>query len=205
MAENRIVSVRFQRRLAEELDIDNPAPVPVLAPEIVPVMVVESERPELLHLMAEHRFSSSFALAGVAAEYTYYHLWNPANSGIIAVVEEFAIAAGSSDDYDFGPAVDTFIASLGARAGYALDARLPQNPLGRPCMCEPYAGTDPNTGGVSSFARVRGLANQTCFVKNLNYVLDPGAGFGIFCGTVNVTRGGYIWWRERKATNGELV
>lgn len=124
---------------------------------------------------------------------------------MIIVVEQFGVGAGTSDDYDFGVANAAFVASLGGRAAYCLDSRVPQNALGRPCVAEPYTGTDPATGGVATFGRVRAIANVTYILNPFNYVLAPGTGFGVFANTVNITRNGFFFWRERAAKDGELT
>lgn len=207
MPENRIVTARFQRRLAEELNIDAPAPVPVLAPEIVPVMVVENERRELQHLMQEHRFGCTLTIANVAAEYVYFFLQNPADSGSLVIVESFGIGCAANQTFDFGEGNSTFVASLSGRNADCLDQRIAQNALGRPCVANPLVGTDPNTGGVVNLiGRGRAAANAaTSRFCDLDYILAPGNIFGIFITTVNVGIDGYCWWRERVATNGELV
>lgn len=197
---------RFQRRLTRELEIPGHQPAPVLAPEIQPVLVIESERTELLHLQHEHRFACTLTLNAVPAEYYYFHLWNPAGSGMLMVVESFAIEdTGAVAVFDMGVANLAFYAVLAGRASYCLDTRLPQNAIGRPGLGDPLVGTDPNTGGIAAFGRFRSTNNGNSNIINLNYVISPGTGFGIWNPVVNKTHSGFCIWRERPAKDGELT
>lgn len=206
MALNDIGQDRFQRRLTKELDIQGDKPSGVLAPEIQPVLIIEGERPELLHLQREHRFAATLTLAAVVGEYYYFALWNPANSGMIAVVERFSINSITGvTSWDFGPAIATILPSLAGRAAYCLDTRLPQNPLGRPGVCEPYCGTDAGTGGLAVFGRTRSNANYFQPPIELNYVITPGTGFAIRDIVANQSEIGWMIWRERRAEDGELT
>lgn len=195
---------RFSRRLQRELAISGESPAPVTAPEIQPVIVVENERPELQHLALEHRFSATMTLGAVAGEYYYFHLWNPATSRSLLIVEEFNVCAPSTQSFDFGVANIAFYASLSGRAAYCLDARVPQNAIARPCVGDPMCGTDVNTGGIATFGRIRTIGSAMYRVLP-GYVLAPGDGFGIFQPAVNLDVVGYIWWRERVAMDGELT
>lgn len=205
MALNQIGQERFQRRLTRELEIGGDQPSPVLAPEIQPVLVLEGERPELLHLQGEHRFICTLTLAGVVAEYYYFHLWNPAGSGMLVTVEGVEVMNADADAWmDMGPAILTMKPSLAGRAAYCLDTRVPQNPLGRPGVAEPLVGTDVATGGIASFGRF-GLPQYHSFWRRLDYTLSPGNGFGLFDPYQNESIYGYCIWRERVAKDGELT
>lgn len=205
MALNEIGQDRFQRRLNRELRIPGDQPAPILAPEIQPVLVVEDERPELLHLALEHRFCCTLTLAAVVNEYYYFHLWNPAGSNMLMVVERVVVTDASGNmQMDFGPAIATMIPSLTGRAAYCLDTRVPQTPLGRPCVAEPYVGTDLATGGIATFGRL-GAVVQTPSCIDLDYVMHPGNGFGMMDTAVNEGIVGWCIWRERRAESGELT
>lgn len=198
-------ATRFNTRITKELSVDGDHPVPVVAPEIQPVIVLEGYRPELLHLQREHRFICTLTLGAVAGEYYYFHLWNPAGSNTMVVVEGFEVCNSSANAWmDMGPAVVAMKASLTGRAAYCLDTRLPQNALGRPGIAEPLCGTDPATGGIAAFGRF-GLPQYVSVYRSLDYVLSPGAGFGLFDPYVNEAIHGYCIWRERRFENGELT
>jgi hypothetical protein len=124
---------------------------------------------------------------------------------MLVILEQFCITNLSTNAYiDFGVANLTWKASLGARASYSLDTRLPQNPLGRPGVAEPLVGTDPATGGVAAFGRI-GQPQFHALAYHINYVIAPNTGFGLFDPFVNEDFCGYFWWRERRARDGELT
>lgn len=200
---NEINAARFNERLSRELAIDG-APAPILAPEIQPSIILENERPENLYWQGERRYSMSLSLSGVSGEYYYAAIWNPAASKVLVIVEKFAIGVTSTTYVDFGPLVYGIVASLSGRATYCLDTRVPQNALGWPCTSMPYVGSDPGTGGIANFGRMRIGTNEMHTVDPLGYVLTPGNGFGIFLATVNIGVAGYLFFRERNAERGEL-
>jgi len=203
MPTNDIGQDRFQERLTKELKIKGAMPAPVLAPEIVPVLIVEGERPENLHIQREHRFAASLTLGGVALEYYYFQLLNPAGRDGLVVVEEFGVSCVSNNTFvDFGFADPAVTASLGLRGSYCLDTRVP-GWLPRGGMAGALAGTDVNAGLIDVFGRIQTLAS-TMNVVRPNIVLTAGHGFSIWCGLLVEPIAGYIIWRERQATDGEL-
>lgn len=205
MALNEIRGGKFQRRLTKELDIPGDEPSPVLAPEVQPVIVVEGERPELMYLEREERFGGSLALGAVAGEFAYAFVVNPAGSQALITVTDVFLAASATSAYDLGEYNPTFVASLAGRLYDALDQRIHQTATGQPGLAQFWMGTDPNTGGVTNVVlRVRTLANFLNHVQP-NYVLQPGEGFGIWQDPVNTAFYGGVWWRERRAEDGELT
>lgn len=204
MPTNDIGQDRFQARLTKELRIKGSMPAPVLAPEIVPVLVVEGERVENLHLQREHRFACTLTLGGVVNEYTYFQLWNPEGAHGLVVVEEFGIACpGVQGNHDFGYAEAGVTASLGARDSFCLDSRIPGR-VPRQGVALPFMGTDLGGGFLEVFGQVRGAADTTNIIR-VGLVLTPGFGFSIQCNHVNTMVDGWCFWRERQAEDGELI
>ena len=204
MPTNDIGQDRFQARLTKELRIKGSMPAPVLAPEIVPVLIVENERTENLHLQREHRFSCTLTLAGVANEFYYFQLWNPAGAHGIVVVEEFGLTdVASTGAVDFGYADVAVKASLGARDSFCLDTRVPGR-TPRQGVALPFVGTDLGAGIIDVFGRT--LCGTTWFPQiKPNVVLTPGYGFSIWCSVVQQGIAGYCFWLERQAEDGELI
>ena len=205
MPTNDIGQDRFQARLTKELRIGGSMPSPVLAPEIVPVLVVEGERPENLHLQRERRYSCTLALAAVAGEYFYFQLNNPAGRNGIVVVEEIGVCRGSAGTsiIDFGYANATLSPSLAARDSYCLDTRTPGR-TPRAGVAEVLVGTDAGAGSLQVFGRCRGAGERTLIVRP-NVVLTPGFGFSVWNTFANEAFAGYCFWREREMMNGELT
>lgn len=206
MGFNDIGQTRFQRRLTHELKIKGDQPSPVLAPEIQPVLVVEAERPELLHLQGEWRYSHGATNAAVGGEYWYWMLQNPAGSNTLIIVEEVQwcdITATST--LHCGVGVVAYLASLAGVVAACLDTRVPQNVLGRPCIGAPFMGTDPGAIGLATQAVVRATQNVMVGWKPLNYVLPPGYIFALRIEAVAQAMCGYVIWRERAAEVAELA
>lgn len=203
MPTNDIGQDRFQARLTKELKIKGSMPAPVLAPEIVPVLLVEGERPENLHIQREHRFAVSLTLGAVAGEYMYFQVWNPAGRDGLIVIEEVALSKPAAIiQFDWGVADVAVKASLGARDTYSLDTRLPGPNPGRG-VGEALVGTDAGMGFLDVCGRCHAPSNDMGVVRP-NMVLSPGYGFGIQNLWVNEAVAGWCMWRERQATDGEL-
>lgn len=208
MSLNNIGQDRFSRRLTRELEIQGDQPAPVLAPEIQPVLVVEGERPENLHLARERRFGSSMVLGAVAGEYWYCYLMNPATSNVLIILEQ-ASMGGSAAPTRFGigtpvPAVVP-VASLAGRTYDSLDQRVPQTPTGQNGQALLYAGTDAAAGGVVNVVADFYLLANTMYDCKIDFVVQPGESVGLWCGVLNTTVYGHLWWRERPLVYGELT
>lgn len=205
MPTNDINQDRFQARLTKELRIKGSMPAPVLAPEIVPVLIVEGERPELLHLQREHRFCCTLTLGAVVNEYYYFQLNNPAGALGLVVVEEIGVTRGSgaTSTVDFGFADAAVTASLAARDMYSLDSRIPGRNPNR-AVAQALIGTDLAAGLMDVFGRFRTNGESMVIIRP-NVVLTPGFGFGLWNSNVNEPIAGYCFWRERQAEVGELT
>lgn len=201
MPTNDIGADRFQARLTKELRIKGSMPAPVLAPEIVPVLVVEGERPENLILQRERRYACGLTLGAVAAEFYYFQLNNPAGRNGVVIVEEIGISC--ANPWDFGYSDDAVTASLGLRASYCLDTRVPWHGP-RIGIGNPVIGTDIAAGLINVFGRVNSGAATFVVIKP-NVVLTPGHGFSIWVTVLNVMVHGYMIWRERQLEDGELI
>jgi hypothetical protein len=212
MPENRIVTSRFQRRLAELFDLDTPAPVGVLAPEIVPVVVIPF-RPEDLHLQDEHLFFTNLTVAGVVGEYTYCALDNPTDSGMLVIVEEIVLSkhTGVQTHWVGRPATGGragLLATLTSGATYCADSRVPVTATGVSGVANIYRGTDAAGNRVSQMIRLKPGVDATSPMEHLrmDYVLSPGNCLGIVePDATNLGMSGWIRWRERRANRGELI
>ena len=203
MPENDIGQDRFNRRLTKEMNIKGAMPAPVLAPEIVPVVIVEDERTENLHLQLEHRFGCTLTLGAVAGEYYYFQLWNLAGTDSLVVVEEFGVGCVNNvQAFDFGYANLTLKPSLGLRAHFCLDTRAAKW-VPRTAHAGPMVGTDAGGGALQVFGRCSTLQAKSIIVRP-NVVLSPGHGFSIWVPTANKDINGWCFWRERHAESGEL-
>ncbi|GAI36512.1 unnamed protein product, partial [marine sediment metagenome] len=177
----------------------------VLAPEIVPVIIVEDERVENLHLQREHRFGCNITLAGIVNEYFYFQLNNGADRNGLIVIEEVGICdtSGAFGPCDWGYSDPAVTASLAARDMYCLDSRIPGRNPNR-SVADALIGTDLGAGLIDVFGRSSSIVNDTTIIHP-NLVVTPGYGFSIWNVTVNHPMAGWCFWRERQAEDGELI
>lgn len=94
---NDIQVARFNSILHKLLGIREGAPAPVLAPEIIPTVALEVDRPEWSFLGGEHLAVGDYSVAASAAEYSYASILNPTGSNALCVVESFRIQALTPD------------------------------------------------------------------------------------------------------------
>lgn len=79
--------VRWQNKLRAMLGVRGENPVPSVA-ELVPVIVVEEDRPEWGYAGQERRFATAnLSQGGFGGEFGYIVLINPVGTGIVATVE----------------------------------------------------------------------------------------------------------------------
>lgn len=93
---NEIQSGRFNAVLHKLLDMKEGAPAPMLASEIFPVIVIESDRPEWDFLQGIRNQGTNAAIAAVAAQRSKFRLRNPTGSGAIAVVESIVLRSDTT-------------------------------------------------------------------------------------------------------------
>lgn len=73
--------------LTRRLGMPGGSPAPSLAPEIMPQLVLESDRPEWGWLKGEMRCSGYFYAGAVAGQYAYIQFYNPPSSQSIITID----------------------------------------------------------------------------------------------------------------------
>lgn len=191
----------FDQILTKRLVGPGGAMAPSAAPELFPVIVLESDRPEWPYLYGGRRIAGTFDVAGGGAGlFSTVRLRNPANSSCLAVIErvEFLVNAATSvtlirsvDAGELGGAVVT---------GAHLDFRVVQDGLGGPGSqvvgsSEALAAAPLNALTVWRWASVP--ANVIQERVALGIVLAPATAINLRCQTDNIRLAGTIMWRER--------
>jgi len=170
-----------------------------LSPEISPVFILESERPEWEFLKGEKPMSSVFALAGVAAQNYAYRLVNPVGSGVMAVLGTWTITAES--EFDLLIERNTTQGSLATVLNTV--SRDTRYPIVNASACVASQATNVAASGQAWWS-AHVIPNVPVEVR-APFVLLPGhqVQFSTI-GTVNVSVRGNLEWLERRADVLEL-
>jgi hypothetical protein len=201
---NEILVGRYNSLLTKLLSIKGPAPSPVVAPEIMPVLTLESDRPEWLFLGGQRLLwglalqNSAVALRALSA------LENPAGSGVLVVLERLSfIAVTGAMPFHIRPISGA--SGLPASGGaVARDTRL--NPAGTAVssaaiMNSGQAGAPPINGSDAyhSVAPVNVVQEIP-----IQLMLTPGFGVVVY-GEAAVGQDYRLtwWWRERALEEAE--
>lgn len=185
---------RFNRLLQRLLEIKADPPAPDLAGEIMPVIVLEGDRPEWLYLMGHRLIAVGFSLGAAAGQPNLIRVRNPAASGVIATAD--AMLLGSSTAHSVNLRIGRAAADLGTTfATMVLDQR-----MGAANASSLIASSDQTGAAVvgTSIGRARVPAEDSLvFPAAYRFVLAPGDSFDIFSSESNLTWAGVFTFRER--------
>lgn len=163
-----------------------------LSPEISPIFVLESERPEWEFLKNEKLMSNVFAPSPVAAQQTAVRIRNPSGSGAVAVFTRMWLSAA----IPIG-----FIAERNTDQGnlttvlptVARDTRTQE--LNASAL---VASQTSNAAASGSSFWSSNLIGDTPAINNIPFILTPGNQIQITSLTVNAGLRGTLDWRERR-------
>lgn len=163
-----------------------------LSPEISPVFILESERPEWEFLKNEKLMSSVFGLSAVAAQNSVYRLRNPAASGVVAVISAFMLSVGVASEVlaerdDDNGNLGTVLPTV------SRDTRLPV--LNASALIASQGNNVALSGEAWWTAQI--LAD-TSIPQLLTFVLSEGQEIDLLTINVNVRIRGWVHWRERR-------
>jgi len=191
--QNEIQVGRFNALLSKLFGITG-APSPVLATDVFPNIVVESDRPEWSFLKGEKLLGGYYGLAaGGAGTYGKLQLWNPAGSGVLAVVEKFFITATANTSW-YALFSQTLVSATSATLR-SRDTRAAVNPT-----CYLRYLVDASTPGN----RLIGgdCTSGSPVILDIPMIVSPGYGFHIQLGA-NTTAYVAMLWRERVLERSE--
>lgn len=203
---NEILDGELNQLLVRRLGMHGGAPAPALFPEISPSLVLENDRPEWSFLKNERLFGICDLQVGAAGEQTVGTLFNPAGSGVLAVVTRVSMSHNVASRILLS--IDN-----GINLGDFDTTHLPQprdgrQPFGVSTGATLFVGSGDLVGGFNPpnplhvFQPVAGGITE---VYDQPIVLTPGTGLFWDTDTNNVqVRFGFAW-RERRALGVELA
>ncbi|OJB11572.1 hypothetical protein [Burkholderia ubonensis] len=139
--------------------------------------------------LANAAFTGNGVQAAVASQFSRVQLWNPANSGMRAVVESVSIhvPAGLTAALYYVTAAITTLEEVG------------QSKLagGAPAKCSIYIDSNASAPAFPLLMQIAAPANSTTmFQPKEPFVLPPGYGLEIYSSTLNAMLGGNFEWYE---------
>lgn len=200
---NEILTGALSQVLAKRLGMQTGTPAPTLAPEIMPVVSVEADRPEWKALANEGYFGAGGAVAaGGAGTFSRVLMINPASSGVIAVIEYIT---GQATGGVLAELETTYTSALhSAVQTVARDTRFRTGNAVVPfksATCGVFTKADGASYGTHIIARWTGAAEYTQPI-----ILTPGCQLLISAVSANALISPWcLAWRERPAVQGELV
>jgi hypothetical protein len=199
---NEVQVGRFSHLLERLLSMKGELATQQLAPELLPVLCLENDRPEWAALANERLCYGGGAQGAVAGEFAAVQLVNPPTGDTLMVLDRMIISPFSADSLSFG-AINTLFSGGGVSLGNTAfrDGRLTQ-------------GVDTTRGIVASQTSVgfpmTGVMSINPVAANLlpidmpfPYVMQPGRGIGVAVAAVNVALIVAFFWRERKLEASE--
>jgi hypothetical protein len=197
---NEIQIGRLNGLLHKLLDMKEGAPAPTLATDVFPMLVLESDRPEWLFLSGQRMCGALRQTAATVGQYSHAGLWNPAGSGVLAVVREITIWPVAVDLYfalEKGSAKkDT------AGVGVILDTRGWPDSTHYQSTVYPYSYTNAVATGFS-FAFIRTLASGVPMQLTHPIVLGPGTNLLVRPSAANTAINVNFKWMERPLAPSE--
>lgn len=205
---NEILEGKLNQLLAARFAMQTGTPSPTLAPEIMPVVVLESDRPEWARLRQELPFGGSGTVAGVAATNSWVALRNPAGSRILATILG---AIASTEVAASIIQTSRIIASSGFTPDSTVGGQLlyggTVEPGTRVSQARIEVGTDALVeAAVGLQWRWRSATlSERVDVLLQPIVLWPGSTWLIYADAADSDLFVNLAWRERVLTGGELV
>lgn len=189
MPMNEIQVGRWNSVLHKLLAMKEGAPSPLLAPEVFPVVVLESERPEWAFLGGEKLCVGQISRAADVGNFSFVYFVNPIDSGTLAV-----ITAVLSNDPDNTHLFSSGTGVVATAFGAQLDSRSGVFPT-----------TIASTSGFASGVAVARPGTPLTFLWMLRgvaytmfpIILSPGAFLNIAGNVVNRSLNITFHWRER--------
>jgi len=201
---NQIGESGLNEIITRRLTTPGGSAAPAVAPEIFPVLVLESDRPEWGVLKGENPFAvSRVAAAPGVGNFLTHALVNPTGSGVIVVVKRLAAVAGTGL-VRVGVAENGTYGAGGVQGiGIPTDSRI-----------SAFAGAVFTRRSASSLTELIGAGAVTPSplwfgeaTTNLDipFILKPGWGMFVATNSSNTALTTNIFWTERKAQPGELA
>jgi len=206
---NGINDFALNQYLARRLNVtDSPAPANTLAPEVMPVLLALQPSQEDLYLRGERSCGVSSAVSALALNYSVITLSNPANSGMLVLLDWMQLYFGTANHYQNHFLERVSLPAMGAVNGSVLDSRWPLATGGaRRHAAIVGAGntvTAPNINWAR-FLNTRSPGTLQNDQYNLGLTIAPGSMYICYTEALASDIGLSLKWRERPAQPSELV
>jgi len=195
--QNEIQVGRFNAILSKLTGITG-APSPVMATDVFPMLALEVDRPEWSFLGGERLGWMRWTDAAVAANYSSVGIRNPANSGVLVVIERIEAHISAAGQWFVGVRANTTVDASGTclardsrfvAAGYNTTAQ----------YVERTQATQPAYPAYGLAV----AANNTISRHEVPIVLSPGYEVMVWPQTVNVAIYASFAFRERILNSSE--
>lgn len=194
---NEIQAGRYNDLLHKLLSMKEGAPSPTLSPEIVPILDIESDRPEWRFLAGEYLFAALAEVTGVAAQLQRISIVNPAASGVIIVLERLTVRTSGNVSIQWGVGLAS---AAGAPTVLGLVRETRWGAISSACGLV----TNQNSAALAQAQeQLPVLTNDTGLVTRLDYILSPGFALNFVPNAVNTSFGISLTWRQRPFEQSE--
>jgi len=167
--------------------------------ELFPVLEVETLNAELSLLTGWRLAFSSTSQVGLAANLNHSQLFNPAESGMLVVLERVDLRVGSAQTIEFA------LASAGL-TNFTANQALRDTRPGITTLPVAQCRDVQQVAGIAGFGRFSLLTGESFLFEDKRglFVLAPGTGITFATTVVNVSMNITYLWRERVAESAEL-
>jgi len=192
--------------LARRLNItDTLAPASTLAPEVMPVLDVLPPSQEDAYLRGERLCGAGYSVSASVGNYSVATLLNPANSGILVMLDQITNNAVTPSGYLDHYIERVNLPTLGAVNGSVLDTRWPLTTAGARRHQAIFAiGNTPTAPNINwaPFFETRYATGQPN-VYPVRAVIAPGSMYICYTTGLNVDLALHLFWRERPSQPSE--
>lgn len=192
---------RWDNLLRRLFPVKGQAIAPALAPELLPVVVVQPFDFRMRAILGDKAFGCYTEQVGVAGQFGCTQIYNPAGSGLLFLLRELRVYSDGAQSVYLGHFDATTVLANTANV-YPLDSRLQQGATATSAMPVTY-GTN---AAVSArlFGRVRASVVNTEYLWQNPVIVRPGHYFKVRCGAVNTSLFTSMAWHEVQVESSEL-
>jgi hypothetical protein len=195
---NELLAARYNDFISALLGLQEQEGVRTVAPEMMPVMIAEGERPEHSFLKAEKKAWGGTTSPAVAAQFSLIQLLNPTGSNLIVTVEKASVGLAAAGQvragilFPRGTVLTNDQGNVGARDTRWLDPASISGKVAVKILTDSTAAPSIYAGGPT----YRIPAGQMLELGK-DVILLPGYSYLLQHTTVNVAMDGAFEWRER--------
>ncbi len=183
------------RKIQRRFGTDGPAPTHTIAPEIVPVALVEDLTDTTPEDTGFQRACFGYSgQSGAASNNSHVQLFNPAGSGVMLHVEAALVSIGSAGNADLRYH-DTELSTAGSNESFR-DRRIGGRPVGR-------TSAQNNGSALGTSLATLALPGTESIQVPVDVLLDEGQGILFLAASQNISVTCLWYWQERSKLPGE--